>query len=665
MPTIQQDDLFKLKFLQGAVLSPDASQVAYIVAHHDADDDKDLHTLHLLDVASGTHKQMTAGKETLGGLAYTPDGGKIGFMSDRAGKPQLFALAVDGGEAQQLTELEQGVRSGPIWSPDGEQVAFMAGLTEAQMPDLKEPYRVTRNVYRFDSMGMIDAAVQHLYVMPASGGEPRQLTHEATITAYAHWSPDSSRILYGEAMRPDTWMGASPLVRIVEVASGEITPHLDDWGLVGAARWHSNGEALVFMGTPDGKPIGSKNDLYVLSLANGAIENRTAGLLYGVGGGLQPDMPAAGLFASAAFLVKDDAAYAKVQQGGTVQIYRVALAGDEAFAPVLAGDFGRYLLDIQQDGILTANVDFNSPPNLYLAKTDGRDEYQLTRINDDFLQTLDLPEVERLVWPGVDGVEVEGWFMKPPGASAPYPTVLYIHGGPHGAFGHMFSFDFQMLAGAGYGVLAINHRASTGYGDDFSTAIKGDWGNLDYQDLMTGVDYAIEQGLADADKLGVCGLSGGGNLSCWIVGQTQRFKAAVPENPVTNWVSFYGVSDIGVYFAVEELGGHPHEIPEIYAKCSPITYAHRCTTPTLLVQGENDYRCPAEQSEQFYNVLRANGCTVEMLRLPGSPHAGAITGRPSLRREQNKALLGWMDRYVLGKAPQEPEADATTEAEPT
>jgi dipeptidyl aminopeptidase/acylaminoacyl peptidase len=167
---------------------------------------------------------------------------------------------------------------------------------------------------------------------------------------------------------------------------------------------------------------------------------------------------------------------------------------------------------------------------------------------------------------------------------------------------------------------------------------------------MAGVDYAIKKGFTDPDRMGVCGLSGGGNLSCWIVGQTDRFKAAVPENPVTNWNSFYGISDIGVYFALEELGGHPYEIPEIYAKCSPITYAHNCTTPTLLIQGEQDFRCPAEQSEQFYTVLKANGCIAEMMRLPNSSHGGAIAGPIASRKAQNDALLDWMNRYVLGKS---------------
>src|SRR5262249_39916760 len=169
--------------------------------------------------------------------------------------------------------------------------------------------------------------------------------------------------------------------------------------------------------------------------------------------------------------------------------------------------------------------------------------------------------------------------------------------------------------------------------------------------LMAGVDDAIARGLADPDRLGVCGISGGGNLSCWIVGQTDRFKAAVPENPVTNFLSFYGVADIGPWFAVAEMGCLPWEDPEAYLRQSPITYAHRCTTPTLLVQGEADLRCPAEQSEQFFAVLKANGCVVEMLRIPTSTHPAASAGARRARRAQNEALRDWMRRYVPAARP--------------
>lgn len=222
-----------------------------------------------------------------------------------------------------------------------------------------------------------------------------------------------------------------------------------------------------------------------------------------------------------------------------------------------------------------------------------------------------------------------------------------MHGGPHNSYGNIFHFEAQMFAGAGYAVLMINHRGSVGYGNEFANATFGDWGNLDYQDLMAGVDSVIARGIADPDRMGCCGLSFGGYMSCWIVGQTDRVKAAVPEEPITNILSMYGTSDIGTNGFPLELGGKPHEIIDTYLRCSPITHAHKCTTPTLLIQGDADYRCPPEQSEQFYTVLKANGCTVEMLRLPWSPHMGAIAGPLPWRKAQNDALLDWMNRYVL------------------
>jgi dipeptidyl aminopeptidase/acylaminoacyl peptidase len=330
----------------------------------------------------------------------------------------------------------------------------------------------------------------------------------------------------------------------------------------------------------------------------------------------------------------------------------VALSGAEQYAPVISGERAALPIDLKESSLLFATSTLTSPWDLYVLDTGGKTEKQLTHLNADLLEEFNLPSVEHLLFTAVDGAPVEGWFLKPVEGTPPYPTILYIHGGPHSGWGNIFSFDFQMLCGAGYAVLAVNQRGSTGYGNEFASKIIGDWGNLDYKDLMSGVDCAVERGLADPDRLGVCGISGGGNLSCWIVGQTHRFKAAVPENPVTSWVSMYGNGDLSGWFAPVELGGKPHEIPDVYARCSPITYAHNCTTPTLLLQGECDYRCPVEQSEQFYTVLKANGCTVEMVRFPGSSHAGSIVGPIPVRKAQNEALLDWMNRYVLGLEPE-------------
>ncbi len=646
--TVHPNDLLKLQFLNGAALSPDASRIIYTVNKIDANDNKECSALQLLDLASGETRQMTGGRSVDAGARWSPDGKSIAFVSDRAGMSQLYLLPADGGEARQLTDFKRGIGGGLAWSPDGDKIAFCA-KPDAETLDLSaQPYRVDRTVYRFDGIGYLDNEVNDIYVLDLAGRDLARLTDDRSHNSNPRWSPDGRGILYDANMREDAARAMSPNLMLVDLAGNQSTL-LADWASIQSASFTPDGARIVFVGRPDdGKPIGAKSDLYVLDLSSGGIERRTSRLDVGVGGRIVLDMPVASLSNYNLLISADgNSAYATVQRGGTDHIYRVALNGPEAHESATSGESVDFPLDLSGDDLLYARTRLNSPPELHLADLAGGSSRQLTRLNADFLGAIDLPQTQRLNWRSADGVSVEGWYMQPPSGEAPHPTILYIHGGPHLAYGYGFHFDFQMLAGAGYGVLFLNHRASTGYGDGFSTAIKGDWGNLDYQDLMSGVDHAIELGLADADRLGVCGLSGGGNLSCWIVGQTRRFKAAIPQNPVTNWRSFYGTSDIGIYFGVEQMGGHPHEIPEIYEKCSPITYAHRCTTPTLLVQSELDWRCPAEQGEQFYTVLKANGCVVEMLRQPGGYHGASIDGAVNLRQAHNEAMLDWFGRYVL------------------
>ena len=642
------EDLYQLRFLNGGRLSPDGGAVVYPVFHFDDDGEKELSTICLLDLATGDDKALTAGHAKDHAPVWSPDGKTIAFVSDRDGLAQVFSLPVDGGEARKLTALDGGVSGGLAFSRDGRKLA-VCGIAADTVADLaKQPYRVDRTVYRFDALGYLDQKASDIFVVDLDSGETRQLTDDRSHNTNPRFAPDGGSILYDSAMHPEAVRTITPDLRLVDMA-GNVTVALADWASVADASFTPDGKRIVFVGRlNDGKPIGTKSDLYVLDLDSGGLQNRTEDLAVGVGGRISLDMPVAAL--SAANLLIGEAgdwALAPVQAGGTDHIYRVALDGPPSWQPLTHGESCDYPLDMHGAACLYARTTLNAPPDLRLLNMQSGDDRRLTQLNDAFLAQLELPATQRLLWQSVDGVEVEGWFMKPVIGEAPYPAILYIHGGPHAAYGYGFHFDFQMLAGAGYGVLFLNHRASTGYGDSFSTAIKGDWGNLDYQDLMTGVDHAIALGLADADRLGVCGTSGGGNLSCWIVGQTHRFKAAVPQNPVADWRSFYGTSDIGIYFAVEQLGGHPHEIPEVYARCSPITYAHRCVTPTLLVQSELDWRCPAEQSEQFYSVLKANGCVVEMLRQPGGSHGASISGAVNLRRAHNDAMLDWFERYVM------------------
>jgi dipeptidyl aminopeptidase/acylaminoacyl peptidase len=648
---MEKDDLFKLEFLQAGQLSPDSKSVIYAISHHDAQDDKDYINLWVVQPATKTSRQLTFGKVVDILPQWSPDGKHIAFMSTRAGAPQIFVLPVAGGEAKQLTTLKQGIGGGITWSPDGKQIAFTAGAAPEAMPDRSKPYRLKRKVYRFDGLGYLDDSLQDIYVINAAGGAPRRLTRDGYLNNSPQWSPDGKEILYLAMMSPDTKRFQAGLRAVsLEADKRDI---VWDWGTVFAAKWLPNGKQIAFMGQPLDAPMGANNDLYVIDAVgepSGAVpEKRTGSTLNGVGGGLQPDMPSAALNADGLHILDDGSAVVRVQNAGLISISRVSLSGTEAVESVVAkSDSSVMLLDASATHLLYAQSNFNDPTQLMIADIEGANEQALTSLNKQLLAERKKPTVEPLEITSADGTKIDAWIMLPAVGEAPFPTILYIHGGPWGAWGNIFSFDFQMLAGAGYAVLFVNHRGSSGYGEEFGKAIQADWGNLDYQDHMAALDYVIEKGWSDGDKLGVCGLSAGGFGSCWMVGHTDRFKAAVPENPVTNLMTIYGVGDIGEVME-KFMGGKPHEAFENYRRCSPITYAHNCKTPTLLIQGEADFRCPAEQSEQFYTALKDNGCVVEMLRLPGSPHGGSIGGPPTIRRAQNEALLEWMNRYILGK----------------
>ncbi|MBI1295838.1 prolyl oligopeptidase family serine peptidase [bacterium] len=651
---IQQDDLFRLRFLQDAALSPDGRQVVYTVMHTQEEkadkpsEDKpkswrDVRTLWLLSLADGNSRQLTANTSNAYAPAWSPSGEAVAFLSDRQGTTQIFLLPMTGGEARPLTSFALGVTGRPVWSPDGSRIAFTVGPQDAAHAD-DVPYRFTRRVYRFDGMGMVDRAVQNIFSVDVDSSETKQWTDNNAYNVQPEWSPDGQTILFQSRFSPED-SGQFGTLDLVD-GEGNVRTVLSGWRGMAAARWLPDGKRILFAAARGELPIGTQNDLWSMDIDGSDFVNHTEGLDRQVAADLQPDFPPGALGESKILVdAAGESAYVQVQDGGEVPIYRVSLK-EKGYAAVVSGERSCFPLGLHGDTLIFAVSELNNPTDLFSVDLGTGAERQWTQINRALLEQRALPKTVHMTFAGEDGVDVEGWVMLPATGQAPFPGFLYIHGGPHSGFGHVFSFDFQMLAGAGYAVIFINHRASTGYGNAFATAIKGDWGHLDYTDLMAGVDAAIERGLVDGERLALGGLSGGGNLTCWIVGQTDRFKAAIPENPVTNWVSFYGVSDIGPWFAVDQLGGHPHEIPDVYQRCSPITYAHRCKTPTLLIQGNNDWRCPAEQSEQFYAVLKVNGCPVEMVRLPNSSHAESIGGAWRIRKVHNEALMGWVKKYV-------------------
>jgi dipeptidyl aminopeptidase/acylaminoacyl peptidase len=644
--TVNPEDLFKIKFLQDGQLSPDGKTIAYTISTVDTEKEEEHTSIWLLSIDKCESRQITTGLALDRNPKWSPDSKRIAFLTTRGNKPQIHIIPVDGGESLALTDMPLGVDDGPVWSPDGKLIAFIASPA-AKPTDRTKPYRVTRHIYRANGMGYLDDEGQDIYVVPIKGGKPKRLTKDKCFNCEPVWSPDGKELLFSAKMFPNSHR-THPVLKVVDL-DGKVRELIGEWGYAYSARWMPDGKQIVFIGNPLGLPDGSNENLWIINAQGGEPKCRTKGLSIQVGGDLDGDIPIGELMRPRILINKDSrTAYVQVQDGGTLHIYRISLDGPEKWTPVLIGERSCMPLGINENRLVFAVSTIHNPVDLFVADLHGANERQLTHLNVELMEDWYLPTVEHLTYTGSDGVEIEGWIMKPINGEVPYPTILHIHGGPHASCGHIFSFESQMLAGAGYAVLFINYRGSTGYGDKFSTEIIGDYGNLDYRDLMTGIDFAIKKGVVDPDRLGCCGLSYGGYMSCWIVGHTDRFKAAVPENPVTNWVTIYGISDAGPQLTPEELDGLPQEIPDVYRRCSPITYAHLSKTPTLLIQGEEDYRCPAEQSEQFYAALKANNCVVEMLRLPKSSHGGSIDGPPIVRRAQNKALLDWMNLYVMG-----------------
>ena len=606
----------------------------------------------LIDLETDEKHRLTAGRGLDTHPAWSPDGSELAFLSTRDGLRQLYVISTGAGEPRQLTDLPQGVTHGPAWSPDGRYIAFAARAGAAPVfPD--KPYRVTRHVYRLDGSGYLHAAAPDLFVTPVSGGEACNLTQDEAYNCYRTgpvWSPDSREILYTAACFPDSYRWFAAL-RAANLA-GEVRDVVKDWGCATnppSAGWTPDAQRIVFVGNPLDAPKQNHKHLWVVDREEGTPDCRTTGIFHNVAGKFQSDMPVIGSDAPNLHIAADGKdAYVPVQIGGTKSIYRIALSGKTDYQPVVGGERVCDVVGLSRDRILMTVNGFGEPGNLHLVDQDGENERKITTLNRGLLAEFTLPEVEHLNFAGSDGTPIEGWLLTPPLAEPPYPTVLFNHGGPDMAWGNVFGLDFQMLAGAGFAVLLVNYRGSLGYGDAFMDAINGRMGELEYADLMAGVDHCIGLGLADADRLGVCGSSYGGYLTCWAISHSDRFQAGVAENPITNWQSWYGVTDIFSSIALpwEGMGGPPHRAPDAYRKASPIYAAHRCTTPTLLIQAEQDLRCPAEQSEQFYTVLQANDCIVEMLRLPNSSHGASSFGPLEIRRAQNEALLDWMNRFV-------------------
>jgi dipeptidyl aminopeptidase/acylaminoacyl peptidase len=636
---LDAQDLFDLKYLRDARISPDGRWIAYGISRTD---EREHFEIWISDT-DGTRQERLPYEGNAASPRWAPNGRCLAFAGDGQLRLAMFPeLSV----SNPLTSADLVVEGAPTWSPDGEQLA----VALSQQCTREGPLRITRNAFRSDGTGYIDSVKQQIYEVSRSTETSRCLTPGERMCVQPEWSPCGRRILYLATDDSSAYLSFPARLVTLDMTTGAATDIIRGEWFVACARWLPGGNSIAVVGAPQGTLTIPAFSLWIVDAVGPCDpELRTPGLIGNIGFFVEHDMPVTEwMYGSNAITVLDSKTIlATVQRRGSAEIWRMSPEGAIVLTPLITGDRSAIVLDANRGAnvLVFATTDLNSPSELSRSPLNGHQERRLTALNDELLAGWPQTHIERLDVKSADGTEVEAWFLAPRDRERPLPTVLYIHGGPFGATGHGFRFDFHLLASRGFGVLFANFRGSTGYGEAFTRAIMGDWGARGYPDHIGAVDAAIARGFAEADRLGVWGHSHGGFATCWIVGHSHRFKAAIAQAGFVNFATLYYLSDIPGIFS-RDLGGRPHEIPDVYRACSPITYAHRCTTPTLLLHGEEDLRCPISEAEQFHRALHDVGCVAELFRIPECSHSGDSTGPLNARRAQNEALLDWFERYL-------------------
>jgi dipeptidyl aminopeptidase/acylaminoacyl peptidase len=677
------DDFWRMRFVTDMRVAPDGGRVAYTVEHNDREANETHSAIWLLDLASGATRQLTSGARRDNSPRWSPDGTQLAFVSTRGeGTAQVWALPMQGGEARQLTRLRHGA-SDPVWSADGSWLCVRAEVhpddpepgaeledEEARKRREKDqadrPRVVTRLQYRWDGKGYFEGRT-HLFRVPVEDGAVEPLTAGDYDNGDAACSADGRYLAFVSDRSGERDANMPNDVWLLDLGSGELRRLTDGHARVSHLAWAPDSQRLAFLAEPEVKRGTQYNAaLVVAEIETGRLVNLLEGSDRSATNGLYSDTPGPSL--SAPVWSADGASlYALSQRGGGVDVLRAGLDGGPletvvdgasttivqvALAPTPDGE---RLLALRSDpthlwDIWSYALPATEPATGSATGPEDRPAVALPDVNAALLEERRSVEPERFTYESFDGQAIEAWLYRPttvasgaqPAQAA--PLVLWIHGGPHGAYGQLFYMQAQMLAGRGYAVLYANPRGSSGYGEAFTQACDYDWGGGDYRDLIAGVDAALARGGLDGERLAVMGTSYGGYMANWIVTQSDRFKAAVTINSVTNLYSSFGTGDIDSVWAEGDYGW-PWEAAAFYHERSPLMHAAQVTTPIRIIAAEQDYRCPIAQSEEWFTWLKKLGrAPVDFVRLPGASHGVFASPRQRVRRME--LVFEWIERWA-------------------
>ena len=659
------DDLFRIKLLGSPQIAPDGSQIVFVYKWIDPEKNKYFSNLWRVRVGEEA-SPFTYGEWSDTQPRWSPDGKQVAFISNRQKpKSQIYVIPADGGEARPITNLEEGSIAEFAWSPDGSKIAFIYRETapewreqarkERQEKGFSNPPRVIRRAHwRLDGDGAFVEQRYHLYVVDVKTGATKQLTADPEFSESSPaWSPCGNYIAFLSNRHPDPDNHPGyDAIWIVPAEGGDLRRVEAPDGSKYAVRWSPDGKYLAYIGNPYPDDPYPRNDhVWRVSVDGGDAVDLIASLDNTVGVGTLTDVREFGGGAPLLWSADSQHLYFLVSERGGVYPYRVKVDGTH-LDKLLDGDFEVADLSLSQDEHRLALLkgDATHPHELFLAERTGNtlSLTQLTAFNQPLLDEVAIAHPEEFEVEADDGVKIHGWLLKPPDfdPARKYPTILMIHGGPHAMYGRVFFHEFQLHAAHGYIVAYTNPRGSVGYGEAFARAIKGDWGNRDFKDLMTVTDYLASLPFVDAERMGVAGGSYGGYMTNWIVGHTSRFKAAITDRSVVNLVSMAGTSDFPM-IPNRYWQGNFWDEPQKLWECSPLAYAGRITTPLLIVHSEGDLRCPISEADQLFAALVRQGKEVLYIRYPAeSSHGLSRSGPPDLRRHRLEQYLNWWREHL-------------------
>lgn len=650
------DDVFELEYANSPQVSPDGSRIVYERRSNDIMTDRTRSNLWIINSDGSRHRPIVSGATQATSPQWSPSGDRIAWVQSVEEGTDIMVRWMDGGQTARVVNL----RSGPSslsWSPDGRWIAFEMSVKADREPLAKvrkgpegsewsEPVKVFDKVrYKRDGEGFVEEAYEHIFVVPADGGTPRQLTsgdfnHGGDLA----WAADGSRI-YFSANRDDDWeyQTVESDLYSVTVSDGTISQITDRAGGESQPALSPDGRWLAYR-YDDGRKVAYRNKrLHVLNLETGEDRALTDTLDASVTGFDWADNSRSVYFH---YDGRGQRIAASASLSGDINVLTSNLGGTSVGRPYVSGSFS-------EAGGVVAFTHGTAGRLAEVATVRRGRETVLTALSEDLLGNRDLGEVHEIVYTSsYDDTEIQGWYITPPGyvEGQAYPTILEIHGGPHLAYAPQFAAELQRYAADGYVVFYDNHRGSTGYGEEFALKLHYMYSSeADFADHLSGVDALIERGIADPEQLYITGGSAGGIASAYAIGLTDRFVAAAVQKPVINWVSKVLTADSYIGQTAYQFPGMPWEELDHYWKRSPLSLVGNVVTPTMLITGEEDQRTPISETEQFYQALKLRRVDSIMVRVPGSSHG--IAGRPSRLNAKVDNILAWFARY------RDPDAD--------